>query len=410
MEVLTFTHPSLGDIRGMEIDGKPWLVGKDVAVALGYKNPQLAIRTHIEDKDKGMTKVLTPGGRQNVPIINENGFYSLAFKSKLPNAKEIREWVTTSIFMQLRPKPAIEETPVQCSFFDEEQCKNGNNDGEKVAESNALEVFQNPEFGQIRILTEGEKMLFCSSDVAKALGYARPNDAVSAHCRYTVKRRIPHPQAPDKSIEMLFIPEGDVYRLIVRSALPSAEKFERWVFDDVLPTIRKHGLYAAEELLDNPDVMIKVLQELQKERAAKEALTEENEQLTRDKNLLEQKNATQVRRIALLQPKAKYYDTCLFCEDLFPISIISKDFGWSANQMNKFLSDLGVQYRQGEGWLLAQKYAERGYARSRTYLSVGKDGKPHASIRTCWTQKGRRFIVALMKEHGHLPIAANDIA
>jgi len=112
MEVLTFTHPTLGEICGMEIDGKPWLVGKDVAVALGYKNPQLAIRTHIEDKDKGMTKILTPGGRQNVPMINENGFYSLAFKSKLPNAKEIREWVSVHVFSQLKHEMDKIENPV----------------------------------------------------------------------------------------------------------------------------------------------------------------------------------------------------------------------------------------------------------------------------------------------------------
>ncbi len=90
-------------------------------------------------------------------------------------------------------------------------------------------------FGSVRQIVENGKVLYCASDVAKALGYARPNDAISAHCRYTAKRRIPHPQSPNKQIEMSFIPEGDVYRLITHSKLPSAMEFEKWVFDEVVP-------------------------------------------------------------------------------------------------------------------------------------------------------------------------------
>lgn len=109
---------------------------------------------------------------------------------------------------------------------------------------NDLQIFSNPEFGSIRTLDEDGKVLFCASDVAKALGYSRPSDAVTQHCRYTVKCRIPHPQSPDKTIEMSFIPEGDVYRLITHSNLPDAEKFEHWLFDDMLPTLRKTGSYS----------------------------------------------------------------------------------------------------------------------------------------------------------------------
>ena len=97
-----------------------------------------------------------------------------------------------------------------------------------------MQIFKNEQFGEVRMIEENGKPLFCGSDVARALGYARPNDAIVDHCRCTVKRRIPHPQSPDKEIEMAFIAEGDVYRLIVRSKLPSADKFERWVFDEVI--------------------------------------------------------------------------------------------------------------------------------------------------------------------------------
>lgn len=87
---------------------------------------------------------------------------------------------------------------------------------------NKLEIFKNEQFGEVRTIVDNGKVLFCGNDVAKALGYLRPNDAITAHCRYTVKRRIPHPQSSEKEIEMLFIPEGDVYRLIAHSKLPSA--------------------------------------------------------------------------------------------------------------------------------------------------------------------------------------------
>lgn len=92
----------------------------------------------------------------------------------------------------------------------------------------------NKQFGTIRQIS-GTPTLWCGSDVAKALGYARPNDAISAHCRCTVKRRIPHPQSPSKQLEVSFIPEADVYRLICHSKLPSAMAFEKWVFEDVVP-------------------------------------------------------------------------------------------------------------------------------------------------------------------------------
>lgn len=107
-------------------------------------------------------------------------------------------------------------------------------------------VFESKDFGKVRTVDIDNKIYFCGSDVAKALGYARPNDSISAHCRYTVKHSIPHPQSKNKEIEMLFISEGDVYRLIAHSKLPSAERFESWIFDEVLPTIHRTGSYIME--------------------------------------------------------------------------------------------------------------------------------------------------------------------
>lgn len=84
-DLTTFTNPEFGQVRTVEIDGTPWLVGKDVAVALGYKNPQRAIRDHVDAEDKGVTKTVTPSGEQEMLIINESGLYSLILSSKMPN-------------------------------------------------------------------------------------------------------------------------------------------------------------------------------------------------------------------------------------------------------------------------------------------------------------------------------------
>ena len=101
-ELMIFNNPEFGEVRTVEIDGEPWMVGKDVAQALGYKNPQEAVRNHVDDEDKGVSEILTPGGKQNVPIINESGLYSLVLSSKLPGAKKFRRWVTSEVLPSIR--------------------------------------------------------------------------------------------------------------------------------------------------------------------------------------------------------------------------------------------------------------------------------------------------------------------
>jgi anti-repressor protein len=123
------------------------------------------------------------------------------------------------------------------------------------------------EFGQVRFVDVDGKPYAVASDVARALGYSRPAEAVGDHCKGTLKRRI---LTAGGAQEVNVIPEGDIYRLIVRSNLPDAERFERWVFDDVLPSINKHGAYMTpekiEEVLLNPDTVIKLATALKEER------------------------------------------------------------------------------------------------------------------------------------------------
>ena len=111
---------------------------------------------------------------------------------------------------------------------------------------NEMTVFQNSEFGSVRTLEEDGKVLFCGNDVARALGYGNPPDAIKKHCRYIAKRDTPHPQNHGKQITMNFIPESDVYRLAFQSKLQGAEKFTDWVTEEVLPSIRRTGGYAPD--------------------------------------------------------------------------------------------------------------------------------------------------------------------
>ena len=133
-----------------------------------------------------------------------------------------------------------------------------------------LQIFENKDFGQIRTFEIGGKQLFCAADIAAALGYSNTRDAIARHCRYVVKHDIPHPQNAEKNISMNMISEGDVYRLITHSQLPSAEQFELWVFDEVLPSIRKHGAYATPQTiydaLATPDGIMTLFTRLKEEQ------------------------------------------------------------------------------------------------------------------------------------------------
>lgn len=119
-----------------------------------------------------------------------------------------------------------------------------------------LQTFNNEQFGVLRTAEIEGKIYYCGNDVAKSLGYSNPRDALSRHCRCVAKHDVPHPQNPTKQIEMSFISEGDVYRLTAHSKLPQAEKFESWVFDEVLPQIARTGTY---NMPQRPEDIIKLL-------------------------------------------------------------------------------------------------------------------------------------------------------
>lgn len=138
--------------------------------------------------------------------------------------------------------------------------------------SNGIQIFTNEAFGNVRAIVDGDKTLFCGSDIAKALGYTNPKKAVTDHCREDGVTFCSLIDSMGREQQAKFINEGNVYRLITHSKLPAAEQFEHWVFDEVLPSIRKHGLYAVDELLADPDFAIKAFTAFKEEREKCKAL------------------------------------------------------------------------------------------------------------------------------------------
>ena len=163
---------------------------------------------------------------------------------------------------------------------------------------------------------------------------------------------------------------------------------------DIGKRVRQYFLQV-EAAWNSPDAIMARALQFANDRLA--MLTQQNAELTGT-------IAVQNQQIAELQPKASYYDLVLNCKDLISTSAIAKDYGKSAVWMNRWLHEKGVQFKQGDIWLLYQKYAEKGYTSTKTHSYSGTDGEPHTKVHTYWTQKGRLFIYGLMKEDGILPL------
>lgn len=251
-----------------------------------------------------------------------------------------------------------------------------------------LQVFQNAEFGSVRTTIVNGEVMFVAKDIATILGYSNPRDAINKHV-----------DDEDKGVAkcdtlggvqyLNIINESGLYSLILSSKMPNARKFKRWVTAEVLPAIRRHGMYATEELIANPDLAIAAFQALKAEREKRIAL--------------EEAVAVQAQQIAELKPKASYYDVVLKCKDAVNISVIAKDYGWSAQRMNEYLHQKGVQYKQADIWLLYQKHAGCGYTKTNTHVYEDTCGREHTKVHTKWTQKGRLFIYGLLKADGVYP-------
>lgn len=254
---------------------------------------------------------------------------------------------------------------------------------------NELKIFENPDFGKVRTMEIDSEPYFVGKDVAEILGYKDTSDAMKRHVDNEDKLTRCFTDS-GQNREMYVINESGLYSLILSSKLPKAKEFKHWVTSEVLPSIRKHGVYAVDELLNDPELAIKAFTALKEER-------QRNKQLT-------DTVAIQSQQIAELTPKASYYDVVLNCKDLLSITEIAKDYGKSAKWLNNYLHDNKVQFKQGNIWLLYQNHAEKGYTNTKTQTFNGNDGKVHTKVHTYWTQKGRLFIYDLLKRQGIVPI------
>lgn len=245
---------------------------------------------------------------------------------------------------------------------------------------NTIKTFVNEEFGSVRTIEENGKILFCGSDVAKALGYRRPKDAINAHCKGAVKRRL---LTNGGVQEMKMISEGDVYRLISHSRLPSAEKFESWIFDDVLPTIRRTGGYVSNEemFIEN---YLPFLDEPYKNlfRLQMTFISKLNERIRNDKPLVD---------FALHVADS---------EDLIDMNAMAKlaadkNFNIGRTRLFRWLKEMGVLMSNN---LPYQRYIDRRYfAVKESVFEV--EGMKKTYWQTFVTGKGQLFIIGLLRKY-----------
>lgn len=270
-----------------------------------------------------------------------------------------------------------------------------------VTNETQLQIFNNADFGSIRTLDINGEPWLVGKDVAEALGYSNASKAVITHVdeedRFKMMLKADS-QNGNVVTETTVINESGVYSLVFSSKLPTAKKFKHWVTSEVLPAIRKHGVFVMDDIINNTDALIEALQAFKAEKIRRQAL--------------EVENAIQRQQIAEMEPKVSYYDKVLQSPDPVKTSIIAKDYGYSAKNFNQLLKDLKVQYKQGDIWLLYQKYAGNGYTQTKTYAYDDKvHGCTGTSCWTHWTQKGRLFLYDLLKANGILPtIEINSVA
>ena len=249
---------------------------------------------------------------------------------------------------------------------------------------NDLQIFNNPEFGEIRTLEDKEEVLFCAADVARALGYSNPRDAIRRHCKKGVAK---HDILSNGGMQSFsFIPKGDVYRLIAHSKLPAAEKFESWVFDEVLPTIHKHGAYMTpdklEEVLLKPDTLIQLAQNLKAEQDKRKALEVANAELVVEKQIM--------------QPKADYFDELVDRTLLTSFRETAKQLEVKEKELIGFLLEKKYIYRDKKGKL--QPYADKNNGLFEVKECFNEKTK-WSGTQTLVTPKGREtFRLLWMKE------------
>lgn len=270
---------------------------------------------------------------------------------------------------------------------------------------NELQVFNNPAFGTVRTIEEDGKVLFCGSDVAEALGYSKPRSAISAHCPHALKRGVGVQTGTKvdgtpalQQVDMSFIPESDVYRLVFSSKLPTAEKFTDWVTMEILPSVRKHGAYMTQETLEaailSPDYLLKVVTALKDETDKRRALEAQNAALNDD--------------LEKAKPKALFADAVSASHTTILIGELAKllhqngvDIG--QNRLFSWMRDNGYLIKHtGCDYNMPTQYSmERGWFKIKERTVQEPNGSISVKKTPLVTGKGQQYFINLFLGKNH---------
>jgi prophage antirepressor-like protein len=361
----TLESAEFGKMDVFFIDGIMYFPATACAKILDFANPYDAIQRSCPNKIKLHVDIetgLKPNGSKAIQIVSMNyipepDLICLIERSSAPAAKRFEKWIFTETI------PSMTGRATTIPKLDE------------------IQIFENECFGSLEIIMIGKRPYFHAADCAKILGYRNPQKAIFDHCKKTIKRGV---LTSGGIRQANFIGESDLYRLIMHSQLPAAEKFQDWVVEDVLPMIHRHGAYFTNNILDNvsgnPRELEGLVEKINSEREKSKRLETEN---------------------ALMLPKVKYCDIVLHSDSAIPITIIAKEYGLSGSKFNKILHELGIQYKIRNTWVLYSGFSNLGFTISRTYhINENK-----SVIHTCWTELGRNWLYHTLKQHGRVPQA-----
>ena len=239
---------------------------------------------------------------------------------------------------------------------------------------NEIQIFQNQEFGAIRTMSneQGEPM-FCGKDVALALGYKKPEWAIAKHVEEDDSAKRGVIDSLGRTQQAVFINESGLYALILSSKLESAKRFKHWVTSEVLPSIRKQGGY----MVARPDET-------------------DEEILARALQIMKAAIESRDEVIAELLPRADYADEVLDSVSCITTTQLAKELGMTAQELNRRLCEMRIQYWQSGQYMLYADYARMGLAKSRTHKRVLKHGMVLTEMYLVWTERGREFIHSLL--------------
>lgn len=269
-----------------------------------------------------------------------------------------------------------------------------------------VKIFNSPMFGELRVTRNGKgELLFCLKDVCDSLGLQ-----VGATAKRLEQQVISSINVLTNggSQQMYFVTEPDLYRCIFQSRKPTARKFQDWVFNEVLPSLRTTGAYVvAKEEDSEEDIIARGLIAAKAALARREQRIKELEcENSQSKQVIE----IQSERIAKDAPKVEYYDQTLAAENMLTTRQIANELGITANELHNKLQQLKIIFRQSNQWLINKPYStwKLHGTRTYTYYDTHKD-VTYAKPYLVWSQRGRRFILALYKNNFNVKLAISDI-